>query len=37
MEYFTTTSNAARRATDCVIAGVYERGKLRIAPPDQER
>jgi leucyl aminopeptidase len=28
MEYFTTTSNAARRATDCVIAGVYERGKL---------
>jgi leucyl aminopeptidase len=28
MEYFTTTSNPARRATDCVIVGVYDRGKL---------
>jgi leucyl aminopeptidase len=28
MEYFTTTSNAARRASDCVIVGVYDRGKL---------
>jgi leucyl aminopeptidase len=28
MNYFTTTSNAARRAVDCVIVGVYERGKL---------
>jgi leucyl aminopeptidase len=28
MDYFTTTSNAAKRATDCVIVGVYERGKL---------
>ena len=28
MKYFTTTSNASRRAADCVIVGVYERGKL---------
>jgi leucyl aminopeptidase len=28
MKYFTTTSNASRRAVDCVIVGVYERGKL---------
>jgi leucyl aminopeptidase len=28
MDYFTTTSNAAKRATDCVIVGVYDRGKL---------
>ncbi len=28
MDYFTTTSNAAKRTTDCVIVGVYERGKL---------
>jgi len=28
MEYFTTTSHAARRAVDCVIVGIYERGKL---------
>ena len=28
MEYFTTTSNASKRATDCVIVGVYDRGKL---------
>ena len=28
MEYFTTTSNASRRAVDCVIVGIYERGKL---------
>ncbi len=28
MEYFTTTSKASRRAVDCVIVGVYERGKL---------
>jgi leucyl aminopeptidase len=28
MDYFTTTSNASKRATDCVIVGVYERGKL---------
>ena len=28
MKYFTTTSKASRRAVDCVIVGVYERGKL---------
>ena len=28
MKYFTTTSNASRRAVDCVIVGIYERGKL---------
>jgi leucyl aminopeptidase len=28
MKYFTTTSNASRRAVDCVIVGAYERGKL---------
>jgi leucyl aminopeptidase len=28
MEYFTTTSNASRRAVDCVIVGAYERGML---------
>jgi len=28
MDYFTTTSNAATRAVDCIIVGVYERGKL---------
>jgi leucyl aminopeptidase len=34
MDYFTTTSNAARRATDCVIVGVYERGKLSAGATD---
>ncbi len=28
MDYFTTTSNPARRAVDCVIVGIYDRGKL---------
>jgi leucyl aminopeptidase len=28
MDYFTTTSNAARRATDCVIVGVYDGNRL---------
>jgi leucyl aminopeptidase len=28
MEYFTTTSNVSRRAVDCVIVGIYARGKL---------
>ncbi len=28
MEYFTTMSNVSRRAVDCVIVGIYERGKL---------
>ncbi len=30
MEYFTTTSKASTRAADCVIIGVYKRGKLGI-------
>ncbi len=34
MEYFTTTSNASRRAVDCVIVGVYERGKLSAGAQD---
>ena len=34
MNYFTTTSNAARRAVDCVIVGVYERGKLAAGAAD---
>jgi len=28
MKYFTTTSNASKRAVDCVIVGIYERNKL---------
>jgi leucyl aminopeptidase len=28
MDYFTTSGDASRRAVDCVIVGVYERGKL---------
>jgi hypothetical protein len=31
MDYFTTTSKAARRAVDCVIVGVYDRNKLSLA------
>lgn len=34
MEYFTTTSKASRRATDCAIVGVYERGKLGAGAAD---
>ena len=34
MEYFTTTSKASNRATDCVIVGVYTRGKLGEAAAD---
>ena len=34
MEYFTTTSKASRRAADCVIVGVYERGKLGAGAAD---
>ena len=34
MEYFTTTSKASRRAVDCVIIGVYERGKLGVGASD---
>ena len=34
MKYFTTTSNAARRVVDCVIVGVFERGKLGMGAND---
>ncbi|MDH3612155.1 MAG: leucyl aminopeptidase [Gammaproteobacteria bacterium] len=34
MDYFTTTSKASRRAVDCVIVGVYERGKLGAGAAD---
>mgnify|MGYP000715337005 CR=1 FL=1 len=34
MKYFTTTSNAARRVVDCIIVGVFERGKLGIGASD---
>ena len=34
MEYFTTTSKPSRRAVDCVIVGVYDRGKLGVAAGD---
>ena len=34
MEYFTTTSKASKRAADCVIIGIYERGKLGVGATD---
>jgi leucyl aminopeptidase len=34
MEYFTTTSKASRRAVDCVLVGIYERGKLAAGAAD---
>ncbi len=34
MEYFTTTSKASSRATDCVVVGVYERGNLGAGAAD---
>jgi leucyl aminopeptidase len=34
MKYFTTTSKPSRRAVDCVIVGVYQRGKLSIGAAD---
>jgi leucyl aminopeptidase len=34
MRYFTTTSNASRRVADCVIVGVYNRGKLGVGAAD---
>ena len=30
MEHFTTTSNASRKATDCLVVGIYDGGKLGI-------
>ena len=34
MKYFTTTGSASRRVIDCVIVGVYERGKLGAGAAD---
>lgn len=34
MKYFTTTGKASRRAADCVIVGVYNRGKLSAGASD---
>jgi leucyl aminopeptidase len=34
MKYFTTTANVSRRASDCVIIGVYIRGKLGAGASD---
>ena len=34
MKYFTTTSKASRRSVDCVIIGVYTRGKLGAGASD---
>lgn len=34
MKYFTTTSKASRRTVDCVIVGIYKRGKLGIGAAD---
>jgi leucyl aminopeptidase len=34
MKYFATTSKASRRAVDCVIVGIYERGKLGSGAAD---
>ncbi len=34
MKYFTTTSKASGRAADCVIVGVYNRGKLGAGAAD---
>jgi len=34
MEYFTTTSKPSRRAVDCVIVGIFDRGKLGVAATD---
>ena len=31
MDYFTTTSAASRRASGCLIVGIYESGKLSVA------
>ena len=34
MNYFTTTSKPSRRAVDCVMVGIYERGKLASGAAD---
>ncbi|MDC0178357.1 leucyl aminopeptidase [Woeseiaceae bacterium] len=37
MKYFTTTSAASRRASSCIIVGIYERGKLGKAALDIDK
>ena len=37
MEYFTTTSATSRRAVDCLIVGIYERGRLGTAAADVDK
>ena len=37
MKYFTTTSAASRRASSCIIVGIYERGKLGEAAIDIDK
>ena len=34
MNYFTTTSAASRRAVDCVIVGIYDRGRMSTGAAD---
>jgi leucyl aminopeptidase len=34
MKYFTTTTKASLRAVDCVVVGVYNRGKLGVGAAD---
>jgi len=34
MDYFTTTGAARRLASNCILTGVYERGKLGVAAED---
>ena len=36
MDFFTTTSKASRRAADCIIVGVYDRGKLSAGAADMD-
>ncbi len=36
MDFFTTTSKASRRAADCIIVGVYDRGKLSDGSADMD-
>jgi len=37
MDYFTTASTASRRTSNCIIVGIYERGKLGVAAADIDR
>ena len=34
MEYFTTTNKPSKRAVDCAIVGIYNRGKLGVGASD---